>query len=405
MIILDTNIFWGLTPEDSGADFLRAIKAVGGERVAVPWMVLEELVAQQAIKHEQSHAKAIEAFKALQENTPWGLDLPLGRSEPEEVRRTWRQRWRTVVEQIPTSAEAMREALFREANLLRPCRLVKGAKVGSRDAAIWLSAVEYAKKNPSETVYFVSANTKDFGDGATFPSPMDKDVAGMEDRFRLLPGMADVVSQFATERTTDETAVRTLLAEKRILSQLLTAATDGGWLPMDGSFDCTAGIGPSRDLVVVPADGWVTAGQTMVADIEAMQSYSIGEQEWCLAVVQCRLIGLITWEDATAWASCQFAASVLLSLDEDEPQLTLLRTERPQPVSADVYRSLPLPPKPMTAKEEAMMQTIRESLGTRLYTPRSQWSRLSRAYEGAVLRTGMRPDVSLKFDYEAPPGG
>ncbi|MFF9142472.1 hypothetical protein ACF09G_33470 [Streptomyces albogriseolus] len=61
MIILDTNILWGLTPEDSGADFLRAIKAVGGERVAVPWMVLEELVAQKAIKHEQSHEKAIEA--------------------------------------------------------------------------------------------------------------------------------------------------------------------------------------------------------------------------------------------------------------------------------------------------------------------------------------------------------
>lgn len=65
-------------------------------------------------------------------------------------------------------------------------------------------------------------------------------------------------------------------AEKRILSQLLNAATNGGWVPMDGSFDCTAGIGPGRDPVVVVADGWVTAGQTMVADIETMQSYGIG---------------------------------------------------------------------------------------------------------------------------------
>ncbi|MET7930902.1 hypothetical protein ABZT43_44995 [Streptomyces sp. NPDC005349] len=76
----------------------------------------------------------------LSENTPWGLDVPLGPSEPEEVRRYWRQRWRTVVEQIPTSAEATREAPFREATLLRHCRLVKGAEIGSWDAAIWLSA-------------------------------------------------------------------------------------------------------------------------------------------------------------------------------------------------------------------------------------------------------------------------
>ncbi|MGW7641306.1 PIN domain-containing protein [Streptomyces decoyicus] len=404
MIILDTNILWGLTPEDSSADFLRAIKAVGGERVAVPWMVLEELAAQKAIKYEERHEKAAEAVEALREYTPWGLEVPIGPSEPEEVRRYWRQRWSTVVEEIPTSSEAMREALFREANQLRPCRLVKGVKIGSRDAAIWLSAVEYARKNPSETVYFVSANTKDFGDGTAFPAPMDKDVAGLEDRLRLLPTMAGVVAQFATEKTTDDAAVRALLADKRILSQLLNAATDGGWLPMDGSFDCTVGIGPGRDPVVVAADGWVTAGQTMVAAVEAMQSYSIGEQEWCLAVVRCQLIGMIVCGGATEWASCEFTASVLLSLGGDD-QLTLLRTERPRPVSADVYRSLPLPSAPMTEREEAMMQSIREAVGARMYTPRSQWSRLPRAYEGAALRTRMRPDVSLKVDHEAPPGG
>ncbi|WP_234319916.1 hypothetical protein [Streptomyces sp. NRRL F-5635] len=237
---------------------------------------------------------------------------------------------------------------------------------------------------------------------------MDKDVTGMEDRFHLLPTMADVVAQFATERTTDAAAVRILLTERRILSQLLEAASDGGWLPMDGSFDCTAGIGPGQSPVVVPADGWVTAGQTIVADIKTMQSYSIGKQEWCLAVVQCRLIGLIVCEGVTTWASCQFTASVLLSLDEKAPQLTLLRTDRPEPVSADVYQSLPLPTEPMSNREEAMMQHIRETVGVRLYQPRSQWSRLSRlprAYEGAVLRAGMRSDDSLKFGRDAPPGG
>jgi hypothetical protein len=31
---------------------------------------------------------------------------------------------------------------------------------------------------------------------------MDKDAVGLEDRFRLLPTMADVVAQFTTERMT-----------------------------------------------------------------------------------------------------------------------------------------------------------------------------------------------------------
>lgn len=124
-----------------------------------------------------------------------------------------------------------------------------------------------------------------------------------------------------------------------------------------------------------------------------------------MAAVWCQLIRLIICGGATEWASCQFTASVLLSLGEDEQQLTLPRTERPQPVSADVFRSLSLPPAPMNEREEAMFQTIRENLGARLYTQSSKWSRLPRAYEGAVLRAGTRPDVSLKVDHEAPPGG
>ncbi|MFF8939148.1 hypothetical protein ACF08O_31395 [Streptomyces paradoxus] len=46
MIILDTNILWRFTAEESSADVLRAIQAVGGERVSVPWVVMEGLAAQ-----------------------------------------------------------------------------------------------------------------------------------------------------------------------------------------------------------------------------------------------------------------------------------------------------------------------------------------------------------------------
>ncbi|MGJ3558889.1 PIN domain-containing protein [Streptomyces sp. INA 01156] len=256
MIILDTNILRGLTPEDGSTDLLRAIRAVGGERVAVPWVVMEELAAQQALKYQEQHARAAEAVKALRETTPWGLDVPLGPSEPEEVRKHWRLQWGTVVEVIPTSPQAFQEAAFREANQLRPCRVVKGLKIGSRDAAIWLTAVEYAQTHPDETVYFVSGNTKDFGDGTSYPAPMDKDVAGMTDRFRILPSMSDVIAEFATETTTDEAAVRALLEQPQTGSQLVNAATQYGLLAMDGSFECTISGGPGSEPLIVAADGW-----------------------------------------------------------------------------------------------------------------------------------------------------
>ncbi|MFI9248165.1 hypothetical protein ACIGXF_37675 [Streptomyces sp. NPDC053086] len=60
------------------------------------------------------------------------------------------------------------------------------AEIGARDAAIWLTAIEYAREHPDEKVYFVSKNTKDFGDGTAYPYPMNEDVAGFGERFVLL---------------------------------------------------------------------------------------------------------------------------------------------------------------------------------------------------------------------------
>jgi hypothetical protein len=70
----------------------------------------------------------------------------------------------------PTSEAALGEAEFRESNVLPPCKAIvindrgEQVKTGCRDAAIWLTAVEYAREHPEKTVYFVSRDTKDFGD-------------------------------------------------------------------------------------------------------------------------------------------------------------------------------------------------------------------------------------------------
>ncbi|MFB6961856.1 hypothetical protein ACFCYB_33960 [Streptomyces sp. NPDC056309] len=137
-------------PQSSSADLLRTIKMVGSDRVGAPWMVMEELAAQQAIKYQELHERAAQALEALRQATPWGGGLPvqLGCCDTERAREHWRSVWGDLVEVIPTSDKAVRQALFREANCLAPCRESKSQKIGSRDAAIWLSAVEYATEHP-----------------------------------------------------------------------------------------------------------------------------------------------------------------------------------------------------------------------------------------------------------------
>lgn len=53
MIILDTSILRGLGLKSSTAELLRAIRESGVQRISVPWMVLEELAAQQVLKYTE----------------------------------------------------------------------------------------------------------------------------------------------------------------------------------------------------------------------------------------------------------------------------------------------------------------------------------------------------------------
>jgi hypothetical protein len=70
-----------------------------------------------------------------------------------------------VVDTIPTSEGVLRQDLFWEMNVLAPAKTdatsSRSVKTGSRDAAVWLSAIDYAADHPDETVYFVSSNTRD----------------------------------------------------------------------------------------------------------------------------------------------------------------------------------------------------------------------------------------------------
>ncbi|MEV8332030.1 hypothetical protein [Streptomyces niveus] len=62
MIILDSCTVRGIGLSSNAADVLRAIREVKAERIAVPWMAIEELAAQKALSYKERHATAEKAL-------------------------------------------------------------------------------------------------------------------------------------------------------------------------------------------------------------------------------------------------------------------------------------------------------------------------------------------------------
>ncbi|MGY3199727.1 PIN domain-containing protein [Streptomyces sp. TE5632] len=373
MIILDTSILRSFGPQSSIADLLRTISVVGLDRIGAPWMVLEELAAQQAIKYEEQHQRAADALDALRHAAPWhNLNVELGPAQPEQAREHWRSTWGNLVEVIPTSEKALRQALFREANLLAPCRESKNQKTGARDAAIWLSAVEYARKNPTERVYFVSANTKDFGDGSSFPYPMNEDIAGLADRFTLMTSMDDVAARFTEPADADPRLVEEILVSEDIWEYITTVS---GLLARLSSPVVNFSV-PTLDgsAASATADRWVTT-RVHLDLIEDVQAYRIGTQVWCTASVDWNLVGMADSHlfGVVAGALC-WPTVILFRLDPANAHPTLLRSHVPRPVSADVLRKLDVAPADATSVEAETL-AARAAI-TRTLRPRRSRRRL-----------------------------
>jgi rRNA-processing protein FCF1 len=393
LIILDTNILWPLSPDSSSADLLRAIRAAGAHEVAVPWMVMEELAAQQAIKYREKLQRATEALESLRQVTPWNLDVALEEAAEDHVRAHWRRQWGTALETIPTSDDALRQAAFREMNKLAPCKEVKGVKTGGRDAAIWLSAVEYARHHAEEAVYFVSANTKDFSDGSSYPFPMCDDIAGMKGRFFHLTSMDDIAGQFTEPTETDEALVVSILKSPEILNLIIDASEN--LLTAYGPFNCTAQNPLDGMPCTTGAVGWRST-KAVFSSVERMHTYRIGDHEWCIADVQWHVGGYTYYGLARGPvpagydrnpvpAGIAWTSSVLLTPDASEPRLTVLRDTPPRPIDDREFGVLnardPLEVRPWSDLDRAAyerMHDTRSRPGRRLGIPRP--------YEGAVLR-------------------
>ncbi|MFC9625017.1 PIN domain-containing protein [Streptomyces sp. NPDC056930] len=338
MIILDTNILVGMSLRDSSAELLRAIRTANVERVAVPWVVMEELAARQALAYKKKHEAATAALRDLERSTPWSVPPRLGECDLEPVREHWRTRYSEITEVIPTSESALREGVYREANQLAPCKTVNSGrhKVGARDAAIWMTAVEYAREHSEETVYFVSNNAEDFGDGSAYPFPMDIDVAGLGDRFVLLTSLGGVLDKFATPVEIDDDQVRATLSHpdalKAVAREAESAAATGLTVLGGRGFPCALLPGQSGNRTSAVAQAWFSEPTVALGSVTSVDAFRIGEHVWCTATVRWVLAGPAVLEDPIDLkaVACAWETRAFLSPTNRDAGLTILRSSAPE---------------------------------------------------------------------------
>ncbi|WTE38965.1 hypothetical protein OH768_00510 [Streptomyces sp. NBC_01622] len=212
-----------------------------------------------------------------------------------------------------------RQALLREAHCEKPAKGADAkAKGGARDAAIWLSVIDYLTKNPGETVHFVSANTRDFGDENSFPSPMGEDLEGLEDRLVLLTSFDAAVGEFTTPLEIDEKHIEDvlvgLLTREETRSPLESAVKDlliaktGSWVGTEAN-GFLAGLGSASAYGPVRWNAWLSAPKTFLRRVHEVSGHRIGEEEWYTATVDWILVGYAS-RPATASLDNRFGAAV-----------------------------------------------------------------------------------------------
>jgi hypothetical protein len=219
-------------------------------------------------------------------------------------------------------------------------------KTGYRDAAIWVSAIEFAQKYLGQTVYFVSSNTDDFGDGSAYLYPMNDDLAAIGDRFVHLTSLTEVIDRFARPVESNEARVQAILESKElrpVIVDHMMSRTDNG----NGStaFECTAAAGSLGELLLATtAQNWIGSPMVQLRSTQEVNTYRIGEQEWSTARASWLLYGLalVGSDPSVAIAACSWDTRVLLAPTQvDDPRLTILGSFPPATVPEAEFDSAP----------------------------------------------------------------
>ncbi|MEU6215715.1 PIN domain-containing protein [Streptomyces sp. NPDC047023] len=299
-----------LSPSSPRADIIRKLRQSGHHRVAVPWIVLEEMAAHQAKLYPVKYEAVTNTLDKLRALLPWELKSTLEPLDLERLMNHWRGVYGEIFEVIETSPEVARRALTREALALKPAKRAKDHSEGARDVAIWFSIIEFLKANPDETVHFVTDNTTDFGDGITYPYPMNEDIEGLENRLTRLTDFNEVVSAFTkTVSGADAEAVADeLLRSPGVRARVAQTAAE--LLTSPSGF---AGLG--TDDTVVQWRGWWTAPEVELVTVTEVTGHEIEGDVWYTANARWLLYGLSFDEDIadTRYTACTWETKVLFS--------------------------------------------------------------------------------------------
>ncbi|MFD5124146.1 PIN domain-containing protein [Streptomyces sp. NPDC058385] len=322
MIIFDTNALNLLSPESPRADFIRKLRQSGHHRVAVPWVVMEELAAHQATHYPDKYRAVVNTLAKLQEVLPWHVDSSLEPLDVDRLLGHWRGIYGEIFEVIETSGDVARQALAREAMHLPPAKRAKDHSEGARDVAIWFSVIEFLKANPEEHIYFVTNNSSDFGDGTAYPYPMNEDVRGLEERLTLLKDFDQVVSRFSKEVSGKdaEAAAGELLRSLSVGGRVAQTAMD---LSSPAGF---VGLGPAD--ATVEWHEWLAQPEVELLSVMNVTGHEIEGDVWYTANATWLLYGLAADgpESAAGYVACVWGMKVLFSTRDGDDAPTFLKT-------------------------------------------------------------------------------
>ncbi|MFE9950249.1 PIN domain-containing protein [Streptomyces sp. NPDC005531] len=310
MLIFDTNAVNDLDPHGAKADLLRLL-GKAGLGIAAPWVVLEELTAHKLHDYQRAFdlmRRQHQELSALEPN----LAGPTPVFQGDRFAEYWRKQYSEIFHTIPTSQKALRAAVLREAACMKPAKVDKTKKSGGRDVAIWFSILEYLENNPTEDVFFVSANTTDFGAPDEWPFPLDLDLGDKEARVTHLLTFEGALEKF-TQPTEAPADIREKLIARLSQPNSVAAMNREVW----GRRIRTLFKSKSKGL---PSEFHLT-----------MEPQSIGD-------IECRVIDTSIWYwSKVSWQICalQGGSATLLAFswdtsilfpEEEEGGISLLRS-------------------------------------------------------------------------------
>ncbi|MGW3631870.1 PIN domain-containing protein [Streptomyces sp. NPDC005122] len=205
-LILDTCAVTTLPWNSTVWELFRAVRAAGTARIAIPEMVLIELLAQREREYRSALDKAEAAHQAL-----WKLQFsdeeamvhwPAVSGVEDHVKHWEGIYWRSL-EILPLTREAAVEGLRREAHRIRPARASTKNATGGRDAAIWMTVLEQAKASPASLVHFVSNNSNDFGVNGTLYPDMADEVKAAGVSVEYLTNLDDALNRISSREEID----------------------------------------------------------------------------------------------------------------------------------------------------------------------------------------------------------